>query len=96
MTGADFHGAYNIVPHVREVADLVVTGTSWTKSEQIKDCDVPVFYNPDPSEHPSLDSVITHKANIINKAKLTLFYESQSEQASTLSILCPNCKVVKV
>ena len=93
---SDYDGTYDVMTDSEKAKiDAVVTGASWEEYERV-DADIPVFYNPVSLKKKDKASIISHKADIINKAGATDFYENDPQEADMLRILCPDCTIHKV
>lgn len=99
-TFSDYDGTYSDHPEIHGDVDAIVTGRSWEEASDLFDeagkLDIPVFFNPKASKDINVDAIVYHKANVINKAKVTTFYEDVPREAGMLDILCPNCKIILV
>lgn len=96
IVASDYDGTYSEHPEIRELVDFIVTGRSWRDPRPLNSRGKPVFFNAESNTEPTLDSVISHKAGVINRAKVDVFYENQPAQASVLQIMCPKTRIVLV
>lgn len=96
IVGSDYDGTYPEHPEIWDEVDFIVTGRTWKQEIDGKDVYCPVFLNPDSTASPTLTSVVTHKAHILNQTHADRFYEDQEEQAELLKILCPQCTIVLI
>lgn len=96
---ADYDLTYSGHPEIWGQTDIIITGNSWGMYDEVMSDwsgpKKPVFWNPVEPDG-NVMSIISHKADIINKTKARRFYEDQKEQVDVLSALCPDCDVVWV
>jgi len=96
LVASDYDGTFPyLAGEDKDRVKFIITGNLYTAYWRLYDDGVriPVFWNPGKEE---LMDIVTHKANIINKTGVTLFYEDQSEQLSMLKLLCPKCKFILI
>ena len=96
---SDFDGTFDSHPEIWSQTDVIITGNYWGKYEDVMSRwpgpKKPIYFCPiDPDE--DMMKVVAHKADVINKLKARKFYEDQSEQATVLKIMCPECEIILV
>lgn len=95
IVASDHDGSFETHPEIRDQVDFLITGRAWNDREGMITRGLPVFFNPT-SEKPTLDQVIMHKASIINRTGVSVYYENQPDQVKVLRVMCPKCKVVQL
>lgn len=97
---ADFDGTWTDHPEIWGQVDAIITGESWQAYDEFMQEWVgpkkPIFFNPANIKELSLLTIVNHKANIINKCKVTKFFENVPEQVQMLRIICPETDIVLV
>ena len=96
----DYNGTFDEHPELWGKVEGIITGTSW---EDYRDFmnekvgpDLPIFFNPKAIVDLDLRAICDFKANTINTAGVTKYYENEPKQAQMLKILCPDCEIVLV
>ena len=96
MLASDYDGTFQFLTEEQRLGvDFIITGNGWDQYGRLYDDGVriPVFWNPDKEE---LMQIVLHKASIINKTGVSLFYEDQQVQLSMMKTLCPKCQFVLI
>lgn len=93
---SDYDNCYDfLTPEEKQKVEAIITGNNYTQYARLYDDGVriPVFWNPGKED---LMEIIMHKANIINKVGVDLFYEDQASELGFLRILCKKCRFIQV
>ena len=96
VVGADYDGTFDYLsPDDRDSVDIIITGNGYDQYSRLYNDGVriPIFWNPDKNE---LMEIVNHKANIINKVGVEVYYEDQPMQVTMLKALCPKCKIIRI
>jgi|SRR5579859_618579 len=102
MKAADFDGTYTRFSELHGKVDFVITGRGWDEFKTVDDgtkLDCPIFFNPSEEDKIMKNyplSVVNHKADIINRAGVDVFFENMPQQVSLLKLFCPKCTIVQV
>lgn len=96
LIGSDYDGTFQYLsPEDRGNVDFIITGNNYDQYGRLYDDGVriPVFWNPDKD---TLMNVVNHKAQIINKTGVSIFYENQKVEVDLLKALCPKCTIIHI
>lgn len=97
---SDFDGTWENIENLWGDVDAIVTGRSFQEFQDFRDeyigPEKPVFFNPVTTSENTLNKIVNHKAEMINRMKATRFYEDMPNEAAMLKILCINCKIILV
>lgn len=96
IIASDYDGTFPyLASEDKDKVNFIITGENWENYWKLYDDGVriPVFWNPGKED---LMTIVMHKANIINKTAVALFYEDQQEQMSMLKLLCPKTQFILI
>lgn len=102
MRAADYDMTYDRHPELKGKVDFIITGRGWDEYPSVdRDTinELPVYFNPMKAEDIAKGyplTVVNHKADVINKTGVNVFYEDKQAQAALLKLFCPKCKIVVV
>src|ERR1700694_4127358 len=94
---SDFYGTFSDHPELKGEVQAIVTGRSWQEAQdlydEVGDLDIPVFFNPVTTKENNANKIILHKAEVLNRCKVTKYYEDVREEAAQLKILVPSSRM---
>lgn len=97
---SDFDGTWENISNLWGDVEAIVTGRSFEEYQDMMDewegPKKPIFMNPAETKDNSMNKIVLHKAEIINRCKATKFYEDVPSEVAQLRILCPNTKIILV
>jgi hypothetical protein len=97
---SDFDGTWENISNLWGDVEAIVTGRSFQDYQDMMDewegPKKPIFMNPIEIKNNSINKIVLHKAEVINRCGVTTYYEDMPQEAAQLRILCPKTKIVLV
>ena len=102
MTGTDFNGVVDTGEFIPKPNDVIITGNTlpmaspvlnWLKEHNIQ---CPVYFMPYLYGANNILIAAIWKVEMIQKLKLSKFYEDNATQFEIIKKCCPDCEVIKV
>ena len=102
MTGWDFNGVVDTGQFIPEAGDVIITGNTIPMAKSVivwlleHNIFCAVYFMPYLDGANNILIVAIWKVEMIQKLKVTKFYEDNATQFEIISKCCPDCEVIKV
>lgn len=100
MIASDFDGTWTEHPEIRGQSKIIITGASYEEFDRVmgeyEGEEKPIFFNPISDKEKTFLSTVNHKSQLINKMKISKYYEDNPETVTMLKIMCPDCQIIQV